>query len=43
MLKGYAEGWIKLHVDSTFSFKDAAKAHEHIEQRKNIGKVILVP
>lgn len=43
ILKGYAEGWIKPHVDSTFSFKDAAKAHEHIEQRNNIGKVVLVP
>ncbi len=43
LLTGHAEGWINPHVDKTFSFEDAAAAHQYIEQRKNIGKVILVP
>lgn len=43
ILKGHAEGWINPHVDRTFSFAEAEDAHRYIEQRKNIGKVILVP
>jgi len=43
LLKGHAEGWINPHVDTTFSFSEAAQAHQYIEQRRNIGKVILTP
>jgi len=43
LLKGHAEGWINPHVDTTFSFSEAADAHQYIEQRRNIGKVILTP
>ena len=31
------------HVDQVFSFDDAGKAHRRLEERKNIGKVVLVP
>jgi NADPH:quinone reductase-like Zn-dependent oxidoreductase len=34
---------IKPHIDRTFSFEDAAAAHHYIQDRKNIGKVLLVP
>jgi len=43
ILKGVEQGWINPHVDTTFSFEDADEAHRYIEERKNIGKVILVP
>jgi NADPH:quinone reductase-like Zn-dependent oxidoreductase len=43
ILQGVEEGWIRPHVDNTFSFEEAGKAHEYIENRKNIGKVVLVP
>lgn len=43
ILQGVEEGWINPHVDSTFSFEEAGEAHRYIEERKNIGKVILVP
>lgn len=43
ILKGHEQGWINPHVDTTFSFAEAAQAHQYIEQRRNIGKVILVP
>lgn len=43
ILKGVDEGWIKPHVDRSFSFDEAGEAHKYLEQRKNIGKVILVP
>src|SRR5690242_18571757 len=43
ILRGVDEEWIQPHVDQVFSFDDAGKAHRHLEERKNIGKVILVP
>ena len=43
ILKGVEEGWINPHVDTTFTFDEAGEAHRYIEERKNIGKVILVP
>ncbi|MGD8748795.1 MAG: medium chain dehydrogenase/reductase family protein [Balneolaceae bacterium] len=43
VLEGVEEGWIIPHVDQTFSFDEVAEAHRYIEERKNIGKVILVP
>ena len=30
-------------IDKMFSLKDAAKAHQYLEQRKTLGKVILKP
>ena len=43
ILRGVDEEWIRPHVDQTFSFADAGKAHRRLEERKNIGKVILIP
>lgn len=43
LLEGVKEGWINPHVDAIFSFEEAADAHRYIEERKNTGKVILVP
>src|SRR3989442_919767 len=43
ILDGVSEGWVKPHVDKIFSFDEVGAAHAHIEARKNIGKVVLVP
>ena len=43
VMRGVHEGWIKPHVDRTFTFDEIADAHRYIEARKNIGKVVLVP
>lgn len=43
LLGGIEEGWVNPHVDKVFSFDEVADAHRYIEERKNIGKVILVP
>jgi NADPH:quinone reductase-like Zn-dependent oxidoreductase len=43
ILQGVKEGWINPHIDTTFPFDEAGEAHRHIEERKNIGKVILMP
>lgn len=43
ILQGVAAGWVRPHVDKVFTFAEAAQAHTYIEQRQNIGKVLLVP
>ena len=43
ILEGVEAGWINPRVDTTFSFDEVADAHRYIEERQNIGKVILVP
>jgi len=43
LLSGVSEGWIKPHVDTTFELEEADKAHRYLENRKNRGKVILLP
>jgi NADPH:quinone reductase-like Zn-dependent oxidoreductase len=43
ILTGVDDGWINPHVDTTFSFNEIDDAHRYIEERKNIGKVILKP
>jgi len=43
ILRGVDEGWIRPYVDRTFSFAETGYAHTYLEERKNIGKVVLVP
>jgi synaptic vesicle membrane protein VAT-1 len=43
LIRGVDEEWIRPHVDQAFSFDDVGKAHRRLEERKNIGKVILIP
>lgn len=43
MLDLYREGKVKSVVDKCFSMSDIKKAHEYLEQGKQIGKVIVKP
>ncbi len=43
IMEGIAAGWIQPHVDKAFKFEQAGEAHQYMESRKNIGKVVLVP
>lgn len=43
LLRGVEEGWINPYVDRAFSFDEAGAAHRYLEERKNVGKVVLVP
>ena len=43
ILRGVDEGWIRPHVDRVFPFDQIREAHTYIEERKNIGKVVLTP
>ena len=38
----YESGVVKPHVDKAFKFEEAAAAHHYIQDRKNLGKVVLV-
>jgi NADPH:quinone reductase-like Zn-dependent oxidoreductase len=38
-----AEGRIRPHVDRVFSFAEAPAAHHYLHDRRNVGKVLLVP
>ncbi|WP_420631226.1 synaptic vesicle VAT-1 family membrane protein [Candidatus Leptofilum sp.] len=39
----YDEALFRPKIDRTFSFAEAAAAHHYIQDRKNIGKVLLLP
>lgn len=43
ILGGVSEGWIRPFVDKAFPFAQAGAAHSYLEERKNTGKVVLVP
>lgn len=36
-------GAARPHIDGTYPFADAARAHERLEQGKSVGKILLVP
>jgi NADPH:quinone reductase-like Zn-dependent oxidoreductase len=39
----YREGAIRPVVAASFPFERAAEAHHYIQDRKNVGKVLLAP
>lgn len=39
--EGISKGWLKLNISQEVPLKDAAKAHELLENRKTTGKIIL--
>ncbi|XP_020828321.1 synaptic vesicle membrane protein VAT-1 homolog [Phascolarctos cinereus] len=39
----YSKGHIKPHIDSVWPFEKVADAMKQIQEKKNVGKVILVP
>jgi NADPH2:quinone reductase len=38
-----AKGDLRVVVDSTYPLAEAAAAHAHIESRKAVGRVVLIP
>ena len=43
MVRLVEDGRIKAVIDRTFPLSDAMEAHRHIEQRRHMGKVVLIP
>lgn len=43
LLELYNDGVVRPQVDSTFTFDQATQAHQHMEARKNKGKILLAP
>ena len=40
-MEGVQQGHLKPVIDSVFDAKDVSKAHQHLHDAKNIGKVLL--
>lgn len=43
LLDWFAAGQLRPRVDRVFPFAEAAQAHHYLQDRRNIGKVLLVP
>lgn len=43
LLALWARGVVRPHVDKVFPFAEAAAAHHYVQDRRNIGKVLLRP
>ncbi|MBI2572179.1 MAG: zinc-binding dehydrogenase [Candidatus Schekmanbacteria bacterium] len=43
IMKLFEAGQVRPYVDRTFAFERAGEAHEYIQDRRNVGKVLLVP
>jgi NADPH:quinone reductase-like Zn-dependent oxidoreductase len=43
LLSWAADGRIAPRVDRIFPFSEAAAAHRRLEERRNVGKVLLAP
>lgn len=43
LLELWGKGVVKPHVDKIFPFVEAAAAHHYIQDRRNVGKVLLAP
>ena len=41
VIQGVQQGWLKLRIDEIFPLEKAAEAHQKLESRKTIGKVLL--
>lgn len=41
IVAGVDAGWVRPHVDRSFPFESVAQAHAWIEDRRNLGKVVL--
>ncbi len=42
ILAGVEQGWIAPRIDRGFRLEDAAKAHHFLQDRRNVGKVVLL-
>lgn len=43
LIQLYEEGVVRPHIDAELPFDRAREAHLRLEERKNVGKVVLVP
>jgi len=43
VFQAVVSGALKLRMERTYSFSDAAQAHRDLESRKTAGKLLLIP
>lgn len=41
VIEGIRAGWLNLHIDSVLPLQEAAAAHQRLESRNSIGKILL--
>lgn len=41
VIEGIQKGWLKLRIDEVFKLENASKAHQKLEDRQTIGKILL--
>jgi len=41
VLQGIREGWLRLHIDRQLPLEEAARAHQLLEGRQSVGKLVL--
>lgn len=41
VIEAIKAGWLNLHIDQVFPLKDANAAHEKLESRNSVGKILL--
>lgn len=41
VIRGIQDGWLNLRIDQVFPLEKAAEAHERLESRKSVGKLLL--
>jgi NADPH:quinone reductase-like Zn-dependent oxidoreductase len=43
VINWYDEALFRPHVDRAFQFERVGEAHRYVRERRNVGKVLLVP
>ncbi len=43
ILRLFEQGKLRTVIDRTFPLAEAAAAHRHVGERRNFGKVVLIP
>lgn len=41
VIQGIEKGWLKMHIDQVLPLDKASVAHQRLEERKSIGKILL--
>lgn len=43
VIEGIQKGWLKLHIENAFPLIEAPEAHQMLENRNSVGKLLLCP
>lgn len=43
VIEGIQNGWLKFYIENAYPLKEAPKAHQMLENRNTVGKLLLCP